>query len=353
MLTKLSITLLILVFFSSNAFKLNVVHQTSRLMNLKMAEITPALVKTLRDKSGAGMMDCRNALTASNGDIDGAVDWLRKKGIAAVAKKSGRVTSSGLVGVATSSDHKAAAVVEINSETDFVARNEIFQSMVSQVCAIAASNPCNRDSLLTLKFDGEKTISEEITRQVATIGENMNLRRMERLAVDNGQVVTYMHNPTKPSLGKIGVAVALESPAGPCDALAELGKKLALHIAASSPEALTIKDVAPEKLERLRISFCYFSSLTFFFFLLFRERRVLIDQAKATGKSEAAIEKMVEGRIRKYYEEVVFMEQAFVMDNKIKVSDLVSQVSKSLGSPITVKSFARITLGEGVEKKEE
>lgn len=197
-----------------------------------------------------GMMDCRKALAESGGDLDGAVDWLRKKGIAAVAKKAGRVASSGLVGVATSADNKAAAVVEINSETDFVARNELFQAMVSQVCAIAAETPCDKDSLLTTKYDATSTVSDAITNAVATIGENMNLRRVQRLSVDNGQVVTYMHNPTKASLGKIGVAVALESPAGPCETLADLGKKLALHIAASSPEALTIAEVLPEKLER-------------------------------------------------------------------------------------------------------
>ena len=222
----------------------------ARLNTQLQAEVTPALVKALREKSGAGMLDCRNALTASEGSIDGAVDWLRKKGLAAVAKKSGRVTSSGLVGVATSADNKAAAVVEINSETDFVARNEFFQTFVNSVCDIAAANACDRESLLTMPFGSSGSVQDELTRQVATIGENMNLRRMNRLSVSNGQVVTYMHNPTKASLGKIGVAVALESPAGPSEKLAELGKKLALHIAASSPEALTIAEVAPEKLAR-------------------------------------------------------------------------------------------------------
>lgn len=227
-----------------------------------MADITPALVKQLREKSGAGMLDCRNALAASEGDIEGAVDWLRKKGLNAVAKKSGRVTSSGLVGVSTSADLKSAAVVEVNCETDFVARNDNFQSMVTSFTSLAAENNVDLTSLLTTSV-GSRTVKEELTNAVATIGENMNIRRMARLTVGSGQVVTYMHNPTKANLGKIGVAVALETPAGASSELAELGKKLCLHIAASSPEALTIADVDPEKLER--------------------ERNVLIEQARATG----------------------------------------------------------------------
>lgn len=297
-----------------------------------MAVVTPSLVKELRDKSGAGMLDCRNALAASDGNLEGAVDWLRKKGLSAVAKKSGRVTSSGLVGVSISSDQKSAAVVEINCETDFVARNDNFQALVTSVAGLAASKECDLSSLLTSSL-GSRTVQEELTNAVATIGENMNIRRLERLSVNNGQVVTYMHNPTKPNLGKIGVVVALESPAGASDGLGELGKKLALHIAASSPEALTVADVAPEKLER--------------------ERSVLIEQARATGKPEAAIEKMIEGRIRKYYEEVVFTEQPFVMDGKVKVSQLIKDTAKTLGTTIEVKGYARIALGDGIEKKQD
>lgn len=317
----------------TSAFHLN--SGASRQMKFQMmADVTPALVKQLRDKSGAGMLDCRNALAASEGSLEGAVDWLRKKGLAAVAKKSGRVTSSGLVGVSTSSDSKSAAVVEINCETDFVAKNDMFQNMVTTVTGLAASTACDRESLLAMSLANTAgSVQDELTRQVATIGENMNIRRVARLTVDNGQVVTYMHNPTKQNLGKIGVAVALECPAGPSEGLAELGKKLALHIAASSPEALNIADVAPEKLER--------------------ERAVLIDQARATGKPEAAIEKMIEGRIRKYYEEVVFTEQPFVMDGKLKVSQLVKDTAKALGTTIEIKSYARLALGDGIEKKEE
>lgn len=219
---------------------------------LQMAEVTPALVKQLREKSGAGMLDCRNALAASEGNLEGAVDWLRKKGLSAVAKKSGRVTSSGLVAVSTTADNKAASVIEMNSETDFVARNEFFQGMVTQIGALAATYPADRDTLLTLPFAAGTagTVNDEITRQVATIGENMNLRRTARISVDNGLVTTYMHNPTKGNMGKIGVAVALESSGGSSAGLADLGKKIALHIAACSPEALAIAEVAPEKLER-------------------------------------------------------------------------------------------------------
>jgi elongation factor Ts len=209
-------------------------------------------VKILREKSGAGMMDCKKALTESDGDVEGAVDWLRKKGLAAVAKKSGRATSSGLVGVTSSADGKAAAVVEINCETDFVARNDNFQASIIKVGEIAAGlDGVDRDSLLAAEYGGESaTVTDEMTRLVATIGENMNLRRAARISVNNGVVTTYMHSATKPGLGKIGVAVALESTSTNAEQLAELGKKLSLHIAAQAPEALNRDQVDATKLQR-------------------------------------------------------------------------------------------------------
>jgi elongation factor Ts len=216
-----------------------------------MVDVSAAQVKALREKSGAGMLDCKKALEESNGDLEGAVDWLRKKGLAAVAKKSSRSTTSGLVGVAQSSDKKTASVVEINAETDFVARNELFSSMTAQVCKIALTKEYDVESLKSAPFEGESaTVGEEITRLVATIGENMNLRRVSRLTVDKGEVSTYMHLATKPGLGKIGVAVALDCDTDKAEALSEVGKKLCLHIAASSPEALNVEDVKPENLQR-------------------------------------------------------------------------------------------------------
>lgn len=302
---------------------------------LMASTVSMESVKILREKSGAGMMDCKKALTESDGDVEGAVDWLRKKGLAAVAKKSGRATSSGLVGVTSSADGKAAAVVEINCETDFVARNDNFQASIIKVGEIAAGlDGVDRDSLLAAEYGGESaTVTDEMTRLVATIGENMNLRRAARISVNNGVVTTYMHSATKPGLGKIGVAVALESTSTNAEQLAELGKKLSLHIAAQAPEALNRDQVDATKLQR--------------------EKDVLVDQAKATGKPEAAIEKMVEGRIRKYYEEVVLMEQPFVMDGKVKVNELVKQAAKEMDAAVEVTGFIRFALGDGVKKEEE
>ena len=295
-----------------------------------MVDISPNLVKELREKSGAGMMDCKKALTENNGDIEAAVDWLRKKGLAAAAKKAGRVAAEGLVGVAANGT--AAAVIEINAETDFIARNPQFQALVSQTCAIAAANDSTVESLLNSSFDGEAaTVGEEITRLIAVIGENMSLRRSQRLSVANGVVSTYVHNAAAPGLGRIGVLVALES-TGDAAKLQELGKKIAMHIAAVGPQSLDISSLDPAALER--------------------ERAVLVDQARASGRPEEVIQKMVEGRVRKFYEEVVLLEQVFVMDGKTRIADVVENFAKEIGTPVTLKAFARFAIGEGIERQE-
>ena len=295
-----------------------------------MAEITPNLVRELREKSGAGMMDCKKALVENNGDLEAAVDWLRKKGLAAAAKKAGRVAAEGLVGVAASDN--AAAVVEINAETDFIARNPQFQAMVLQAAEIAAASAHTVESLAKPTFKGEAaTLSEEITRLIAVIGENMNLRRVERLSVANGVVATYVHNATTPGLGRIGVLVALES-TGDAAKLQDLGRKIAMHVAAATPQSLDIASLDPLALER--------------------ERAVLVDQARASGRPEEVIQKMVEGRVRKFYEEVVLLEQVFVMDGKTKIADVVEQFAKEIGTPVVLKRFVRYNLGEGIEKEE-
>jgi elongation factor Ts len=295
-----------------------------------MAEITPNLVRELREKSGAGMMDCKKALVENNGDLEAAVDWLRKKGLAAAAKKAGRVAAEGLVGVAASGN--AAAVVEINAETDFIARNPQFQAMVLQAAEIAAAKDHTVESLAQAAFKGEAaTLSEEITRLIAVIGENMNLRRVERLSVANGVVATYVHNATTPGLGRIGVLVALESTSDAAK-LQDLGRKIAMHVAAATPQSLDVASLDPLALER--------------------ERAVLVDQARASGRPEEVIQKMVEGRVRKFYEEVVLLEQVFVMDGKTKIADVVEQFAKEIGTPVVLKGFVRYNLGEGIEKEE-
>lgn len=294
-----------------------------------MAEITAALVRDLREKSGAGMMDCKKALIETNGNIEEAIDWLRKKGLAAAAKKAGRVAAEGLVGVTTSGTK--GSIVEINAETDFVARNEQFQGLVRNVTEIALAGSHDFDSLKTAKYDDANTVDGEITRLIATIGENMNLRRTVTLSVSQGNVSSYMHNATAPGLGKIGVLVALESSA-PADKLNELGKKIAMHVAAANPSALTVDEVDPTELDR--------------------ERNVLIEQARATGRPEEIILKMVEGRVRKYYEEVVLLEQTFVLDGQTKISDVVEQAAKEFGAPVKLTGFVKFTLGEGIEKEE-
>jgi len=294
-----------------------------------MAEITASLVKELREKTGAGMMDCKRALGETQGDIEGAVDWLRKKGLAAAAKKAGRIAAEGLVGVATSGT--AGAVVEVNSETDFVARNEAFQNFVRQVADLTLANG-EIEAVKAAAFPGSgRNVAEELTHLVATIGENMNLRRVLRLQVAKGAVVSYVHNALAPGLGKIGVLVALAS-AGDAGKLAALGKQLAMHVAAANPQFLTIADVDKASLDR--------------------ERDVLREQAKASGKPDAIIDKMVEGRLRKYYEEVVLLEQLFVIDGETRIAKVVEAAAKEAGAPIAIAAFARFALGEGIEKEQ-
>lgn len=295
-----------------------------------MAQITAALVKELRDKTGAGMMDCKKALAETDGGMDEAVDWLRKNGLAAAAKKSGRVASEGLVAVFASGSE--GAVVEVNAETDFVSRNETFQNFVEQVAAIAVTANGEVDVINGSDFPGSsRTVADELTHNIATIGENMNLRRADYLSVGSGVVASYVHSALKPGLGKIGVLVGLESTASEDDLLA-LGRQLAMHIAAARPEWLSTDEVDQENLDR--------------------ERAVLTEQASASGKPPEIIEKMVEGRLRKYYEEVVLLEQTFVIDNETKISKVIDKASKDLGAPVKLTGFVRFELGEGIEKED-
>jgi elongation factor Ts len=292
-----------------------------------MAEITAALVKDLREKTGAGMMDCKQALSASAGDIESAIDWLRKKGLSAAAKKSGRVAAEGLVAVAASP--REGAIVEVNAETDFVARNENFQAYARTVAELALTASSDMESLKQMPYPSGRSVAEELTQLIATIGENMTLRRAAKLAVNKGVVATYIHNHLAPGVGRIGVLVALES-AGDHDKLAALGRQIAMHVAAAKPEALRIEEVDPAALDR--------------------ERSVLSEQARASGKPEAIIAKMVEGRLRKYYEEVVLLEQVFVVDGETKISKVVENAAADVGAPVTLSGFVRFSLGEGIEK---
>ncbi|BAI72263.1 elongation factor EF-Ts [Azospirillum sp. B510] len=293
-----------------------------------MAEITASLVKELREKTGAGMMDCKKALNETQGDLEGAVDWLRKKGLAAAAKKSGRVAAEGLVAVATAGTK--GAVVEVNAETDFVARNDKFQAFAATSAELALTTAGDVEALKAATYPGTShTAQDELTSLIATVGENMNLRRAVTLSVSAGVVVSYVHSAIAPGLGKIGVLVALES-TGDAGKLADLGKQIAMHIAAARPDALDIADVDSSSLER--------------------ERNVLAEQARASGKPENIIEKMVEGRVRKYYEEVCLLEQTYVIDGETKVRKVVENAAKDIGAPVKVTAFTRFALGEGIEK---
>ena len=293
-----------------------------------MAEVTAALVKELRDKTGAGMMDCKRALGDSGGDVETAVDWLRKKGLAAAAKKAGRIAAEGLIGAAVRG--VAGALVEVNSETDFVARNQEFQRFVRTVTELAVGGDGEIGSLLRTSYPGSgRTVEAELTYLISTIGENLVLRRSTRLAVGQGGVFSYMHNTLAAGLGKIGVIVALESSAS-SERLAELGKQLAMHVAAANPRYLDIGSVPAAALER--------------------EREVLREQARASGKSEGIIERMVDGRLRKFYEEAVLLEQIFVVDQETTIAKVVENAAKTAGAPISISGFARFALGEGIER---
>lgn len=295
-----------------------------------MAEITAALVKELREKSGAGMMDCKKALAETGGDIEAAVDWLRTKGLAAAAKKAGRVATEGLVGVVV--DGNKGALIEVNAETDFVARNEAFQSFVQTACRIALETRGDLAGLVAAPYPGAKrTVAEEITHLIATIGENMSLRRCTFVEVPKGVVGAYVHNQIAPGLGKIGVLVALESDAAPAK-IEGLAKQLAMHVAAAQPQAVDRTGLDPQVLER--------------------ERAVLAEQARASGKPAEIIDKMVEGRIRKFYEEVCLVDQTFVIDGESKVGQVIEKTGKEAGGAIACKGFVRYALGEGIEKEQ-
>lgn len=296
-----------------------------------MAEITAAAVKALRELSGAGMMDCKTALVETDGDNDAAMDLLRTKGLAAAAKKAGRAASEGLIGL--KAEGTAGAMVEVNSETDFVARNDVFQAFVENVAAITLDAGGDFEALKSAPYPGsDRTVEEEATQMVATIGENISLRRSVGLNVANGLVAEYVHNHVAPGMGKIGVLVALESEA-PADKLAQIGRQLAMHICSTDPQSIDIASVDPEALER--------------------ERTILTDQARESGRPDDIIAKMVEGRLRKYYEETVLLEQAFVLDTDVKVSKAIEAAGKEAGADITVAGFVRFNLGEGLERKED
>ncbi len=293
-----------------------------------MIQINAALVKELRDKTGAGMMDCKKALTETDGDLETAVDWLRAKGLAAATKRAGRVAAEGLVAIAT--EGTKGAMVEVNSETDFVARNDTFQALVRAVAETALARGGDVEALKAARHPAGGTIGEQITEAVATIGENIQLRRAAVLEVKVGWVANYVHNAVVPGLGKIGVLVALESEADG-DALAALGKQLAMHIAASQPASVGVDDLDPELVER--------------------EKTVLTEQARESGRPEEIIQKMIEGRMRKFYQEVVLLEQTYAIDGESKVVMVIEQAAKETGSAIEIAGFARFTLGEGIEKE--
>jgi elongation factor Ts len=292
-----------------------------------MAEITAALVKELREKTGAGMMDCKKALNATSGEIEPAVDWLRKQGLAAASKKAGRVAAEGLIGVATTG--KDGVLVEVNSETDFVARNETFQEFVLKVADVALTANGDMDAVKTSAYPGGKTVADKLTELIGSIGENMQLRRAAKLSVGQGAVVSYVHSAVAPNLGKIGVLIALESTAD-ADKLAALGKQIAMHVAATNPQSLSIESLDKAAVER--------------------ERNVLADQARASGKPEEIINKMLEGRLRKFYEEVVLLEQVYIIDGESKVSKVITEAAKTVGAPVKLVGFKRFALGEGIEK---
>ena len=291
--------------------------------------VTAALVKELREKSGAGMMDCKKALAETDGDMEAAIDWLRTKGLATAAKKSGRVASEGLVAFAV--DSTKGAVIELNAETDFVARNTEFQEFASTLAGLALAAG-DLDALTAADYpDTGRNVSEELIHKIATIGENMSLRRMAAVSVGSGAVVSYMHNATAAGLGRIGVLVALESSAG-ANVLEPLGKQIAMHIAATAPASLSVDDLDKDMVQR--------------------ERDVLIEQAKASGKPQEIAEKMVEGRMKKYYKEVVLLEQVSVIDGETQISDVVAKAGKDAGAEIALTGFVRFNLGEGIEKEE-
>jgi len=291
-----------------------------------MGNVTASMVKDLRDKTGAGMMDCKAALTETAGDMEAAIDWLRKKGLSKAAKKAGRVAAEGLIGAAVGGD--AGALVEVNSETDFVARNDQFKEFVKDAARIALAEGCDTEKLLAQPM-GDNSVEQTLTAMIAKIGENMSVRRVMTLSVSPGVVSAYVHNASSPELGKIGVLVALKS-TGDKAKLAALGKQLAMHVAAAAPLALTPEHLSKEVADR--------------------ERAIQADLARQSGKPENLIEKMVEGRMRKFYEDTVLLSQTFVIDGETKITKVIENASKELGAPVEIAGFVRFQVGEGIEK---
>jgi elongation factor Ts len=293
-----------------------------------MAEITAASVKELRERTGAGMMDCKKALAETNGEMEAAIDWLRAKGLAAAAKKAGRTAAEGLVGVAV--EGTRGAVVEVNSETDFVAKNEIFQDFVRNVAQLALKRGTDVEALGAAEYPGGGSVQEKLTDNIAKIGENQSLRRAATVEVGEGVVVSYVHNQVAPGLGKIGVLVGLESSA-PVEMLSALGKQIAMHVAAAHPLALSAEELPADLIER--------------------ERSIAMEKAKESGKPQNIVEKMVEGGLAKFRKENSLLSQLFVMDNKTPVADVVAASAKDAGTGIQLVGFVRFQLGEGIEKK--
>ena len=294
-----------------------------------MAEITAGSVKELRERTGAGMMDCKKALAENNGEMEASIDWLRAKGLAAAAKKAGRTAAEGLVGVVV--EGTRGAVVEVNSETDFVAKNEIFQDFVRNVAKLALEHGTNVESLGAAQYPGGGTVQEKLTDNIAKIGENQSLRRAAVLEVNQGAVVSYVHNQVAPGLGKIGVLVALESTA-PADTLQALGKQIAMHVAAAHPLALSAEELPADLIER--------------------ERSIAVEKAKESGKPDNIVEKMVEGSLAKFRKESALLTQLFVIDNKTPVAEVVASAAKEAGTGIQLIGFVRFQLGEGIEKQQ-
>ncbi len=295
-----------------------------------MAQITAALVKELRDKTSAGMMDCKKALNETDGDLEAAVDWLRTKGIAKADKKAGRVAAEGLVAAKTKGT--LGILTEVNSETDFVSRNEEFQGAVNHIADLSFEAKGDVEALAAATTSTGENVKDYLVSLVARIGENMSLRRTQSVSVETGTVTSYIHNAVAPGLGKIGVLVALESEGDP-ELLEQTGKKIAMHVAATSPLSLSVESLDPADIAK--------------------ERAALVAEAKESGKPEAIIDKMVDGRMSKFYKESVLLEQVFVMDTDKSVAQFVEAEAKELGSPITLAGFARMELGAGIEKVEE
>jgi elongation factor Ts len=295
-----------------------------------MAEITAASVKELRERTGAGMMDCKKALAETNGEMEAAIDWLRAKGLSAAAKKAGRTAAEGLVGVVVEGNR--GAVVEVNSETDFVAKNDIFQDFVRNVARLALDHGTDVEALGAAQYPGGGTVQEKLTDNIAKIGENQSLRRAAVLEANEGAIVSYVHNAVAPGLGKIGVLVALES-AAPTETLNTLGKQIAMHVAAAHPLALDAESLDPALVER--------------------ERSIAMEKAKESGKPANIVEKMVEGGLAKFRKESALLTQLFVMDNKTPVAEVVASAAKDAGTGIQLIGFVRYQLGEGIEKKQD